>query len=259
MTTHAEPLDSVLDTVGRTPLVEVQAAPDAVPVYAKLESFNPGASIKDRIGKYMLEGMLEQGDVDPGGTIIEPTAGNTGIGIAVAAGQLDLDAVFVCLPPFAHDDQEIMAAERGLDLFVEKPLALSASKATRALKIQSRSALVGDTASVLQTDGACAGPSREVAASLVGRVPLLGFRAVATVVTANTAHRVHRVVERLAVPAEIPPATLAGGVAVGHVERPLRARVTVLAVDVERFTRRPSSFLHTGGRGPAGKTIPTCR
>jgi cysteine synthase A len=110
MTTHREPLDSVLDTIGETPLVRVHDSPDAVPVYAKLESFNPGASIKDRIGKYMLEGMLERGDVDPGGTIIEPTAGNTGIGIAVAAGQLDLDAVFVVPERFSVEKQQLMRA-----------------------------------------------------------------------------------------------------------------------------------------------------
>ena len=110
MTTHREPLDSVLETIGETPLVRVHDSPDEVPVYAKLESFNPGASIKDRIGKYMLEGMLEQGDVDPGGTVIEPTAGNTGIGIAVAAGQLDLDAVFVVPERFSVEKQTLMRA-----------------------------------------------------------------------------------------------------------------------------------------------------
>ena len=110
MTTHAEPLDSVLETVGRTPLVRVQAAPDPVPVYAKLESFNPGASIKDRIGKYMLERMLERGDLPPGGTVVEPTAGNTGIGLAVAAGQLDLDAVFVVPERFSVEKQQLMRA-----------------------------------------------------------------------------------------------------------------------------------------------------
>ncbi len=110
MTTHREPLPSVLETVGETPLVRVQASPDAVPVYAKLESFNPGASIKDRIGKHMLERMLERGDVDPGGTIIEPTAGNTGIGIAVAAGRLDLEAVFVVPERFSVEKQQLMRA-----------------------------------------------------------------------------------------------------------------------------------------------------
>jgi len=110
MTTHREPLDSVLETIGETPLVRVHDSPEAVPVYAKLESFNPGASIKDRIGKYMLEGMLEQGDVAPGGTVIEPTAGNTGIGIAVAAGQLGLDAVFVVPERFSVEKQQLMRA-----------------------------------------------------------------------------------------------------------------------------------------------------
>ena len=110
MTTNREPLDSVLDAIGETPLVRVHDSPDEVPVYAKLESFNPGASIKDRIGKYMLEGMLERGDVDPGGTVIEPTAGNTGIGIAVAAGQLDLDAVFVVPERFSVEKQTLMRA-----------------------------------------------------------------------------------------------------------------------------------------------------
>ncbi|KZN24039.1 cysteine synthase [Haladaptatus sp. R4] len=110
MTTHREPLDSVLDTVGRTPLVRVHAAPDEVPVYAKLESFNPGASVKDRIGKYMIEQMLERGELEPGGTVIEPTAGNTGIGFAVAAGQLDVNAVFVVPERFSKEKQQLMAA-----------------------------------------------------------------------------------------------------------------------------------------------------
>ncbi|MFC6769201.1 PLP-dependent cysteine synthase family protein [Natrinema soli] len=110
MTTHEEPADSVLETIGRTPLVRLQDGPADVPIYAKLETFNPGASIKDRIGKYMLERMLERGDVASGGTIIEPTAGNTGIGLAIAAEQLDLDAVFVVPERFSVEKQQLMAA-----------------------------------------------------------------------------------------------------------------------------------------------------
>ena len=110
MTGHREPLSSVLETVGETPLVEVHDAPDAVPVYAKLESFNPGASVKDRIGKYMLERMLERGDVGEGGTVVEPTAGNTGIGLAVAAEQLGLNAVFVVPERFSVEKQQLMRA-----------------------------------------------------------------------------------------------------------------------------------------------------
>ncbi|WP_277555423.1 PLP-dependent cysteine synthase family protein [Halobaculum limi] len=110
MTTHREPLDSVLETVGETPLVRVHASPDDVPVYAKLETFNPGASVKDRIGKYMLERMLEDGTISPGGTVIEPTAGNTGIGFAVAAGQLNVNAVFVVPERFSVEKQQLMRA-----------------------------------------------------------------------------------------------------------------------------------------------------
>ena len=110
MTRHDRPLSSVLETVGKTPLVAVQAAPADVPVYAKLESFNPGASVKDRIGAYMLEAMLDRGDLEPGGTVIEPTAGNTGIGFAVAAGQLDLEAIFVVPERFSVEKQQLMDA-----------------------------------------------------------------------------------------------------------------------------------------------------
>ena len=110
MTSHQEPLSSVLETVGETPLVRVHNSPDEVPVYAKLESFSPGASVKDRIGKYMLERMLERGDVGAGGTVVEPTAGNTGIGIAVAAKQLGLNAVFVVPERFSVEKQQLMRA-----------------------------------------------------------------------------------------------------------------------------------------------------
>ncbi len=110
MTTHREPLESVLDTVGETPLVRVMASPEDVPVYAKLESFNPGASVKDRLGVYLVEQHLERGTLKPGGTVIEPTAGNTGIGIALAATQFDVDAEFVVPEKFSVEKQTLMRA-----------------------------------------------------------------------------------------------------------------------------------------------------
>lgn len=136
MTTHEEPVDSVLETIGRTPLVRLQDGPETVPIYAKLETFNPGASIKDRIGRYMLEAMLERGDVSEGGTIIEPTAGNTGIGLAIAAEQLGLDAVFVVPERFSVEKQQLMAAlggevintptEDGMDRAIDRAHELAA-------------------------------------------------------------------------------------------------------------------------------------
>jgi cystathionine beta-synthase (O-acetyl-L-serine) len=110
MTTHERPVDSVLETIGNTPLVRLQETPNDVRIYAKLESFNPGASVKDRIGRYMLERMLERGDVPAGGTVIEPTAGNTGIGLAIAAKQLGLEAIFVVPERFSVEKQQLMGA-----------------------------------------------------------------------------------------------------------------------------------------------------
>ncbi|WP_126663021.1 PLP-dependent cysteine synthase family protein [Haloterrigena salifodinae] len=110
MTSHEQPVDSVLETIGRTPLVALQDGPAGVDLYAKLETFNPGASVKDRIGRYMLEAMLERGELSEDGTIIEPTAGNTGIGFAIAAEQLGLEAIFVVPERFSVEKQQLMAA-----------------------------------------------------------------------------------------------------------------------------------------------------
>jgi len=110
MTAHDTPAASVLETIGETPLVELDAAPQSVPVYAKVETFNPGGSVKDRIGKHILQRLLERGDVSPGGTVVEPTAGNTGIGMAIAARQLDLQPVFVVPDGFSEEKERLMAA-----------------------------------------------------------------------------------------------------------------------------------------------------
>ena len=75
--------DSILDTVGETPLVRLRRL-DAR-IVAKLESFNPGGSIKDRVAIRLIEAAERDGRLRPGGTIIEPTSGNTGTGLAIAA------------------------------------------------------------------------------------------------------------------------------------------------------------------------------
>ncbi len=79
--------DSILDTIGDTPLVEFQTLAQDLPctVLAKVEFFNPGGSVKDRIGVSMIEAAEEEGLIEPGGTIIEGTSGNTGAGLAIAA------------------------------------------------------------------------------------------------------------------------------------------------------------------------------
>ena len=79
--------ETVLDLVGNTPLVHLRRLPasGAAQVWAKLERFNPGGSVKDRIAKSMVEAAEEAGLLEPGGVIVEPTSGNTGIGLAMTA------------------------------------------------------------------------------------------------------------------------------------------------------------------------------
>ena len=79
--------ETVLDLVGNTPLVRLQKLPasGAAQIWAKLERFNPGGSVKDRIAKSMIEAAEDAGMLEPGGVIVEPTSGNTGIGLAMTA------------------------------------------------------------------------------------------------------------------------------------------------------------------------------
>ncbi|MDZ7850509.1 MAG: PLP-dependent cysteine synthase family protein [Halodesulfurarchaeum sp.] len=113
MTSQTTRHDTVLETIGQTPLVELDTGPDGVDVLAKLETFNPGGSVKDRIGKHIIEALLESGDLEPGGAIVEPTAGNTGIGMALAARQLDVEPVFVVPTGFSEEKETLMAALGG--------------------------------------------------------------------------------------------------------------------------------------------------
>src|SRR5438105_4252701 len=84
---QAELHDSILDTIGHTPLVKLSriGAGLTAQVVAKLESFNPGGSIKDRVAVALIEAAERDGKLPPGGTIVEPTSGNTGTGLAIAA------------------------------------------------------------------------------------------------------------------------------------------------------------------------------
>ena len=78
---------SILDTLGRTPLVEISKKLNttSAKVFAKVESFNPGGSAKDRVAAAMIAAAEREGKLEPGGTIIEPTSGNTGVGLALVS------------------------------------------------------------------------------------------------------------------------------------------------------------------------------
>jgi cystathionine beta-synthase len=88
---------TVLDVIGNTPIIKLNPRTTNVEsdIYVKLEYLNPGGSIKDRIGKYMLEKAIKRGDLKPGGTIIEGTSGNTGVGLAMFAALHGYKTIFV--------------------------------------------------------------------------------------------------------------------------------------------------------------------
>lgn len=92
-----EILDSILDAVGNTPLVRLRRVTRGVrpTILAKLELLNPGGSVKDRIGLRMIEAAERAGLLKPGGTIVEPTSGNTGHGLAIAAAIKGYRCIFV--------------------------------------------------------------------------------------------------------------------------------------------------------------------
>jgi cystathionine beta-synthase len=87
VTRFTRPVDSVLDLVGWTPLVRLQRVSAGIrtPIYGKAEFMNPGGSVKDRIGTAIIEAAEREGKLRPGGTVVEGTSGNTGIGLALAA------------------------------------------------------------------------------------------------------------------------------------------------------------------------------
>jgi cystathionine beta-synthase len=88
---------SVLELVGNTPIVRLDSiGADVAPrLLAKLEYVNPGGSVKDRIGLAMIEKAEREGKLKPGGTIVEPTSGNTGVGLAIAAAHKGYRCIFV--------------------------------------------------------------------------------------------------------------------------------------------------------------------
>jgi cystathionine beta-synthase len=90
-------VESLIDLVGNTPLVKLQRVTDGIAptVLAKVEYFNPGGSVKDRIATRMIDAAEQSGALRPGGTIVEPTSGNTGVGLALVAQQRGYSCVFV--------------------------------------------------------------------------------------------------------------------------------------------------------------------
>jgi cystathionine beta-synthase len=108
-------VDNVVDLIGNTPLVRLRSVtahlgPDAPLVLAKVEYLNPGGSVKDRIATRMVEAAEQSGELRPGGVIVEPTSGNTGVGLALVAQQKGYRCIFVCPDKVSADKQNVLKA-----------------------------------------------------------------------------------------------------------------------------------------------------
>src|SRR5215510_13711514 len=120
--------DSILGTVGRTPIVRInRLAPAHVNLYVKIEAFNPMGSVKDRLALGIIEDAERRGALEPGQTVIEATSGNTGIGLAMVCAQRGYPLVVVMAENFSIERRKIMrflgakvvltpAAEKGMGM-----------------------------------------------------------------------------------------------------------------------------------------------
>jgi cystathionine beta-synthase len=105
-------VDSLVDLVGNTPLVRMARFSASVPptILAKVEYLNPGGSVKDRIGLAMVTAAERDGHLRPGGTIVEPTSGNTGVGLAIVAAQRGYRCVFVMPDKMSQEKIDLLRA-----------------------------------------------------------------------------------------------------------------------------------------------------
>lgn len=109
---YAKPVESVLDTIGWTPLIRLSRVTRGIrtPVYAKAETFNPGGSVKDRIGMPIIDAAVRDGKLKPGGTIVEGTSGNTGVALAIAAALKGYKCVFTMPDKMSQEKVRLLKA-----------------------------------------------------------------------------------------------------------------------------------------------------
>src|SRR5437763_7490146 len=129
---------SALELVGRTPIVRLQkiGRETGATLLAKLEYLNPGGSVKDRIGLAMIESAEREGTLRPGGTIVEPTSGNTGVGLAIAAASRGYRCIFV-MPDKMSQEKIAMLRAYGADVVIT-PTAVEPASPESYYSVSSR-------------------------------------------------------------------------------------------------------------------------
>ena len=112
MAQHTKPYGDVLETIGWTPLIRLNKVTRGLrtPVYGKAEFFNPGGSVKDRIGIAMIEAAEREGRLKPGGLIVEATSGNTGVGLAIAAAVKGYRCIFTMPDKMSQEKARLLRA-----------------------------------------------------------------------------------------------------------------------------------------------------
>lgn len=115
-------VNSIEETIGRTPLVRINRLVGDLPVtlLAKLESFNPGGSVKDRIGLAIIEAAEKSGELQPGGTIVESTSGNTGIALAMVGAARGYRVV-ITMPSSMSKERQMLMRAFGAELILTDP------------------------------------------------------------------------------------------------------------------------------------------
>jgi cystathionine beta-synthase len=112
MPPHARPYDNILATIGWTPLIRLHRVTEGIrtPVYGKAEFFNPGGSVKDRIGVAIIEDAERRGVLKPGGVVVEGTSGNTGVGLAIAAAVKGYRCIFTLPDKMSSEKVRLLKA-----------------------------------------------------------------------------------------------------------------------------------------------------
>lgn len=117
--------NNIVDTIGKTPLVRLnRLAPEGVTVLAKVESFNPGGSVKDRIAKAIIDAAEESGELKPGGTIVEATSGNTGIALALVGAARGYHVVLTMPASMSKERRALMRAYGAELVLTDPPLGM---------------------------------------------------------------------------------------------------------------------------------------
>lgn len=140
MTYNRFPLaDNVTQIIGQTPLLKLQNIPDKAhaQILCKLEFYNPGGSVKDRIALAMIEDAEKKGILKPGGTLVEPTSGNTGIGLALVCAQRGYKLILV-MPEDMSQERRVLLKAYGAELVLTSAKGLMSEAVAKAREIKGK-------------------------------------------------------------------------------------------------------------------------